>query len=88
MLLVFNPAATAVKVGDVPPHGAQGPGHVAFAAEKDGLEPWLERLADHGVEIEASVDWPAGGRSIYFRDPGGNSIELTTPTIWGIGTDR
>jgi catechol 2,3-dioxygenase-like lactoylglutathione lyase family enzyme len=88
MLLVFNPAVTAVKAGDVPPHGARGPGHVAFAVGDGELEPWLERLAEHGVEIEASVDWPGGGRSIYFRDPGGNSLELTTPSIWGIGTDH
>lgn len=87
MLLVFNPAVTAVKEGDVPAHGARGPGHVAFAVENGELEPWLERLADQGVEIEASVDWPGGGQSIYFRDPAGNSIELTTPSIWGIETD-
>lgn len=88
MLLVFNPTATAVKAGNAPTHGARGPGHVAFAVGNGELEPWLERLAEHAVEIEASVDWPGGGRSIYFRDPGGNSIELTTPIIWGIGTDR
>lgn len=88
MLLVFNPAATAVKAGDVPVHGAHGPGHVAFAVENGEFEPWLDRLAEHGVEVEASVDWPGGGRSIYFRDPGGNSIELTTPSIWGIETDH
>lgn len=86
MLLVFNPDATAVKAGDVPAHGARGPGHVAFAIGDGEFATWLERLAAHGVEIEASVDWPGGGRSIYFRDPGGNSIELTTPSIWGIAT--
>jgi catechol 2,3-dioxygenase-like lactoylglutathione lyase family enzyme len=88
MLLVFNPTATAVKAGDVPVHGAHGPGHVAFAVENGEFAPCLERLAKHGVEIEASVDWRGGGRSIYFRDPDGNSIELTTPSIWGIGTDH
>lgn len=88
MLLVFNPAATAVKAGDVPVHGARGPGHVAFAVEDGRFEPWLDRLEEHGVEIEASMSWPGGGRSIYFRDPGGNSIELTTPSIWGIGMDH
>ncbi len=87
MFLVFNPTATAVKAGDAPTHGALGPGHVAFAVDGE-LEPWLERLAEHGVEIEASVEWPGGGRSIYFRDPGGNSVELATPSIWGIGMDH
>ena len=69
MLLVFNPSVTAVKTGDVPTHGARGPGHVAFAVEEDALELWLERLADHGVEIEASVNWPGGGRSYTSAIP-------------------
>jgi catechol 2,3-dioxygenase-like lactoylglutathione lyase family enzyme len=37
-----------------------------------------------GVAIEQIVDWPTGGRSVYFRDPAGNSLELTSPSIWGI----
>jgi catechol 2,3-dioxygenase-like lactoylglutathione lyase family enzyme len=27
---------------------------------------------------------PRGGRSFYFRDPAGNSLELATPRIWGL----
>jgi catechol 2,3-dioxygenase-like lactoylglutathione lyase family enzyme len=84
MFLVFDPAATAVKTGEVPAHGASGPGHVAFSIDADELSVWAERLARHGVEIEASIEWPGGGRSIYVRDPGGNSVELTTPATWGI----
>ncbi|MGN6582964.1 MAG: glyoxalase/bleomycin resistance/extradiol dioxygenase family protein, partial [Rhizobiaceae bacterium] len=26
----------------------------------------------------------SGGRSIYFRDPAGNSIEFAEPRIWGL----
>jgi catechol 2,3-dioxygenase-like lactoylglutathione lyase family enzyme len=85
MFLVFDPVATAVRVGEVPSHGAIGPGHVAFSIDADECSLWLERLARNGVEIEASIVWPSGGRSIYIRDPGGNSVELTTPAIWGIG---
>ena len=33
------------------------------------------------------VPWPEGGRSIYFRDPAGNSLELAPPTLWGGGWD-
>ncbi len=25
-----------------------------------------------------------GGKSMYFRDPAGNSVELFTPGIWGL----
>ena len=84
MLLVFDPEATSVQAGEVPTHGAHGPGHVAFAVSDGDFDSWSARLADNDVEIEASIEWPAGGRSIYFRDPAGNSVELATPKIWGI----
>ena len=34
--------------------------------------------------IEKEVEWPKGGRSLYFRDPAGNSVELVTPGVWGL----
>ncbi len=83
MLLIFNPKATAAATGPVPRHGAHGPGHVAFSVAADDLDAWVAQIASRGVEVEARVDWPGGGRSIYFRDPAGNSLELTTPQIWG-----
>ena len=82
MLLLFNPAATEHASGAVPPHGARGPGHVAFAAMEESLPAWRQRLAQNGVTIEAEIDWPGGGHSLYFRDPAGNSLELATPHIW------
>jgi catechol 2,3-dioxygenase-like lactoylglutathione lyase family enzyme len=57
---------------------------VAFSVRGDDLERWITQLEEHGVTIEAQVSWPGGGRSIYFRDPAGNSLELTTPQIWGL----
>ena len=83
MLLIFNPKVTAHQTGPVPPHGATGPGHVAFSVDASDLEGWIEQIERRGVEVEARIDWPGGGRSIYFRDPAGNSLELTTPQIWG-----
>jgi catechol 2,3-dioxygenase-like lactoylglutathione lyase family enzyme len=84
MLLVFDPVTTASSTGPVPRHGATGPGHVALAATASDLNAWVEHVESCGVEIEARIDWPGGGRSIYFRDPAGNSLELTTAAIWGI----
>ena len=80
MVLVFDPEATARSTGPVPPHGATGPGHVAFAV--DDLAAWPQRLRTAGVDVEADLEWPNGGRSIYTRDPAVNSVELTTPGIW------
>ena len=88
VLLIFDPAATLVpsRVAGavVPPHGTRGPGHVAFAAVEAELPRWREHLAEHGIVIESEVVWPGGGRSLYFRDPAGNSVELASPAIWGL----
>jgi catechol 2,3-dioxygenase-like lactoylglutathione lyase family enzyme len=81
MLLIFNPAKTARESESVP-HGSQGPGHVAFAVPLVELNRWVDRLKQHGVEIEKDMHWPGGGRSIYFRDPAGNCLELASPLLW------
>lgn len=82
MLLLFDPAAAARSRG-VPAHGAKGPGHACFAVPEAELAAWAARLEAAGVAIEQWQDWPKGGRSFYFRDPAGNSLELATPRIWG-----
>ncbi len=83
MLLIFDPEA-ARRNRSVPPHGATGPGHACFAVAESALDHWREHLAAHGVAIEHEQDWPRGGRSLYVRDPAGNSIEFATPRIWGL----
>lgn len=86
VLLVFNPDATEVPSANpalpVPTHGARGPGHVCFAASREEIAAWRKRLGQAGVEIEAEFDWPNGARSLYVRDPGGNSVEFAEPRLW------
>ena len=82
MLLIFNPDATNQPGQGVPAHGVTGAGHIAFGVPEAELEEWRHKLEAKGVTIEAVVEWPAGGYSLYFRDPAGNSVELTTPKIW------
>ena len=84
MLLLFNPLSSRESDGQIPAHGAFGPGHVAFTASERSLDLWRAWLAEHGVAIERVHDWPQGGRSLYFRDPAGNCLELATPRIWGL----
>lgn len=89
MLLIFAPHATSQgpppgAAIPVPPHGANGPGHVCFRADASELDAWKQRLEAHGIAIEADFDWPQGGRSIYFRDPAGNCLEFAEPRIWGL----
>jgi catechol 2,3-dioxygenase-like lactoylglutathione lyase family enzyme len=83
MLLLFEPAA-ARRNRDVPAHGATGSGHACFAVAECQLDAWREHLQARGVAIEHEQHWPRGGRSFYFRDPAGNSLELATPRIWGL----
>lgn len=82
MLLLFDPRGVGREDSETPSHGAHGPAHIAFAVEESDVAGWQAQLTRHGVPIEKLVDWPQGGRSLYFRDPAGNSLELATPRIW------
>ncbi len=84
VLLLFNPNETAKGGGSAPAHGAHGPGHVAFAMQPDQVDAWRGWLTQQGVAVETEVTWPGGGQSLYFRDPAGNSLELTTPATWSL----
>ena len=84
MLLLFNPTETAKPAGDIPTHGAHGPGHVAFAIAPADIPVWREHLRQQNILVEAEVTWPSGGQSIYFRDPAGNSVEVATARVWGM----
>jgi catechol 2,3-dioxygenase-like lactoylglutathione lyase family enzyme len=89
MLLVFNPDETVKSAPPgalpVPPHGVRGQGHVCFRASDVEISGWRTHLVRAGIAIESDFIWPAsGGRSIYFRDPAGNSLEFAEPKIWGL----
>ena len=57
-----------------------------------GLEPsqidqqyaMARRIEAAGVAIESETTWPSGLRSLYFRDPAGNSLECASPSLWNI----
>lgn len=86
ILLIFNPDATELPGENtklpVPPHGARGPGHVCFSIAGEEFETLLARLRAAGVGVEADFLWPNGARSIYVRDPAGNSVEFAEPSLW------
>ncbi len=67
-----------------PAHGPQGPGHICFRAEASDLDRWRSHFEQAGIAIEADFEWPGGGRSIYVRDPAGNSVEFAEPRIWNL----
>lgn len=86
VLLLFLQGSTgepaATPGGVIPPHEGSGRLHYAFAISVDALQYWRDELSRHGVDIESEVSWPRGGRSLYFRDPDGNLVELATPGLW------
>jgi catechol 2,3-dioxygenase-like lactoylglutathione lyase family enzyme len=89
VLLMFNPDVTSIERVEVagaliPLHGGRGPGHVAFRVRAAAMSGWRDRLRSLGVPIESEIRWPAGGESIYVRDPAGNSVEFATATMWGL----
>ena len=77
-------AEVTLKGDQLPSHGATGPGHFALGIEAEAVDAWRQLLQGHGVLIEKEVAWPGGGKSIYFRDPAGNLVELVTPGVWGL----
>lgn len=68
--------------GSIPPHDGNGPIHAGFAIDAGDIEAWRAKLNGHGVAILSEMDWPRGGRSLYFRDPDGHLLELLTPGVW------
>lgn len=84
VLLLFVAEATEREQA-LPPHGARGSQHVAFAVAADEIDGWIGTLAAAGVPVLAVHEWSPGRRSIYFHDPAGNLLELAPASIWGIG---
>lgn len=86
VVLLFNAKESRKPSGNpklpVPPHGADGPGHICFAVEAEALDRWVGELQANGIAIEADFQWPNGARSVYVRDPAGNSVEFAEPKLW------
>lgn len=87
MLLIFNPDHTSaeqtqINNSNIPLHGTNGEGHIAFSIKETDLDNWRDFLNDNRIPIESEVRWPNGSVSLYFRDPAGNSLELVSPKIW------
>jgi catechol 2,3-dioxygenase-like lactoylglutathione lyase family enzyme len=85
LLLLFLAAETRKSARHGPPvpvHGATGAGHVCFAASAEELDGWRAHLEAAGVAVEADFRWPNEARSIYVRDPAGNSVEFAEPRLW------
>lgn len=86
ILLLFKAEETLkpATIGElpIPTHGTSGPGHVCFAATPEEFSGWIGHLKGQNIAIERELVWPNGARSLYFRDPSGNSLEIAEPKLW------
>jgi catechol 2,3-dioxygenase-like lactoylglutathione lyase family enzyme len=90
VLLFFKKGANAQPIdtggGMIPPHGGEGRLHLAFSISTSSYESWKTQLTARNIKIESEVQWPKGGRSLYFRDPERNLVELATPGLWSFAS--
>jgi catechol 2,3-dioxygenase-like lactoylglutathione lyase family enzyme len=88
VLLIFLRGGSVEPVqmpgGLIPPHDGSGQSHFAFAISEGDFPEWKNHLIAQDIAVESEVDWPAGGKSLYFRDPDENLVELATPGIWEV----
>jgi len=86
VLLLFKDGETWRDVtlpgGKIPGFDGTGKGHTAFPIAASELAAWETRFAAFGIAVESRVAWERGGKSIYFRNPDGNLLELATPGVW------
>lgn len=86
VLLLFKTGVTANEVvipgGRIPGFDGSGSGHIAFPIDREDLDQWEKRLTELGIAVESTVTWERGGKSIYFRDPDNNLLELLTLGVW------
>jgi catechol 2,3-dioxygenase-like lactoylglutathione lyase family enzyme len=73
---------TVLPFGKIISHDGSGPHHVCFGIGEGEIPAWEKRLADLDIAVESRVDWPNRAISLYFRDPDGHALELSTPGLW------
>jgi len=57
---------------------------MCFRVRGEEMGRIVQRLTEAGIALEADFCWPNGARSIYFRDPAGNSLECAEPRLWNL----
>jgi catechol 2,3-dioxygenase-like lactoylglutathione lyase family enzyme len=80
------------ELGTIPGHGLLPPPendkvdlktHFALAVEKkEEVDLWEERFREEKIDVLGKVEWPGGGKSVYFRDPDGHVGEIASRGIW------
>ncbi len=57
--------------------------HFCFAVSApEEVDAWYNWFVEKNVKILGQVNWPRGGRSVYFSDLEGNVGEIGSRGIW------
>jgi len=78
VLLVFDPRKSGAPGREVPSHGTSGAG--TLPSRRSRRSPtWRQQL--RRLESPSNVRLDEAGRSLYFRDPAGNVVELALQPV-------
>lgn len=55
--------------------------HLAFEVEPNSFDTWVERVKSAGFDVVAGPKNQRGGRTILFRTPSNNIIEICYPYV-------
>ncbi|GAA6022566.1 hypothetical protein JCM11491_005601 [Sporobolomyces phaffii] len=57
--------------------------HFALAVDRrEDVDAWEARFEQRRVDVLGKVDWPSGGKSVYFKDVDGHVGEIASRGIW------
>jgi catechol 2,3-dioxygenase-like lactoylglutathione lyase family enzyme len=89
MLLLFDPKYLKREHEEegekaIPQIYELGRTHIAFEIDPKDYDGWKDKLRKSNAIVETEKTWEKGNRSIYFRDPDGNVVELIEPGSWPI----
>jgi catechol 2,3-dioxygenase-like lactoylglutathione lyase family enzyme len=82
VVLLFDRVKLARRDGPIADHATTGSSHVAFLVSPERYQGWRSRLEEAGVDLVHEQEWGEGRRSLYFRDPADNLIEIVGGDIW------
>jgi catechol-2,3-dioxygenase len=88
MLLIFNPELTKTEGDNMfPIHGAITPPamvHFSLEIEKKDYKCYKRVLIQNNIRIEKEIKLDNESKSLYFRDPAGNLVEVITKGEWPV----